>query len=207
MSTRALLFSFLLMTTFKPSAFAGEHGEEKGGGHEEAAHGEGEKKAEGHGEEKSVSAPWVEVENQIQELYSKIKMKESTILHLLEEKDHMPDNSPLLHQAVKEIVQEHRELRHLVEEYDKKVSILKYRFPERNSKQLRTYDRVEVKSIDDMEKALGIDGKLSRNMKRMRNTYEPESKPVAQEPVAAKPEPAVKKEPSIEDAHSIILQK
>ena len=119
----------------------------------------------------------------------------------------MTDNSPHLKQTVKDIVREHKELRKLVEDYDKNLRLLKYRFPERNAKHLRSYDRFEVKSIDDMEKALGIDGKLSRNMKKVRSLYNPEEKPAVREPASVAPVKAPKKEPSIEEAHSIILQK
>ncbi len=211
-----LAFLFLILTSLSfYSAWAEDHG----GGHEAPAaeeHGgggeHGEAKAEGgggHGEPKVTLAPWVEVENKIQELYSKIKSKESTVTHLLEEKDHLPNNSPQLQHAVKEIVSEHKELRRLIEEYQKQVSILKYRFPERNAKQVRNYERFEVKSIDEMEQALGIDGKLSRNMKKMRRQYKPnEPEPEHhREPASAHQVKAPKKQQSIEEAGSIILQK
>lgn len=213
MGIRAGFLIFLVC--FLSVAWAEDHGggEQQGsGGHEAPAGGDkggdGKEAAkEGGGEVKTSLAPWVEIENKIQELYSKIKSKESAVLHLLEEKDHLADNSPQLKHTVREIVKEHKELRRLVEDYQKNISILKYRFPERNAKQTRTYDRVEVKTIDEMEKALGIDGKLSRNMKKMRSQYKPEEKPVAHQPSTVIPEPAPKKDPSIEEAHSIILQK
>jgi hypothetical protein len=208
-----------------PRAFANEHGEEKkeehgGGGHEEAkGHGESAEHAESgegggheggsHGEAKAL-APWVEIENKITELDAKIKAKNSNIQHLIEEKNHIDNNSPALQSTVKEIVKEHREMRELVEQYDKNVAMLKYRFPERNAKAGRTYDRIEVKSVEDMEKAIGVDGKLNRNLRKMRSQFKSEDKStVVQE--EHKPAPPSKKaqskEPSIEEAHAIILQK
>lgn len=204
-------------SALSPRAFANEHGEEKkeehGGGHEEAkGHGESAEHAEGgeHGEAKTTLAPWVEIENKITELDAKIKAKNSNIQHLIEEKNHIDNNSPALQSTVKEIVKEHREMRELVEEYDKNVAMLKYRFPERNAKAGRTYDRIEVKSVEDMEKAVGVDGKLNRNLRKMRSQFKSEEKStVAHE--EHKPAPASKKvepkEPSIEEAHAIILQK
>jgi hypothetical protein len=207
MNLRSLMISIPVVIFVSTSAFANEGG----GGHEVPAEEHGGEKAEGggsHGEPKTVMAPWVEVENKIQELYSKIKSKESIVKELLEEKDHLPNNSPQLQHAVKQVVVEHKELRRLVEEYQKQVSILKYRFPERNAKQVRSYERFEVKTIDEMEAALGIDGKLTRNMKKMRRQYKPdEVHPETREPASAPHVKAPPKEQSIEEANSVILQK
>jgi predicted nuclease with TOPRIM domain len=183
---------------------ANEEGGEHGGGEAPAAE---EHEGGGH-EAKTSLAPWVEVENKIQELHSKILSKQSTIQHLLEEKNHFENNSPQLKTAVKEIIKEHKELRSLVEDYDKQVNILKYRFPERNARINRTYDRFEIKSIEDMEKTLGIDGKLNRNMKRMRSQYKSTETPiVAEETTAAEPVRPKAKVQSIEEAGAPILEK
>jgi len=211
MSFKRVILSFFMSLFISSIAVAEDHAapEEHGGGEKEAA-AEGEKKAEEGGanaEPKVVLAPWLEVENKIQELFSKVKSKEEMVLHLLEEKDHLPNNSPQLQKTVRDIVLAHKELRRLVEDYQKNLNILKYRFPERNAKTGRNYKRFDVKSIDDMEQALGIDGKLSRNMKKMRGQYGVEAAP---EPAPyTKPSPASvsPKDQSIEDAHSIILQK
>ncbi|MGZ5279917.1 MAG: hypothetical protein ACXWC9_08245 [Pseudobdellovibrionaceae bacterium] len=211
MSFCRVILTFFISVLISSIAWAEDHPapEDHSGGDKEAA-AEGGKKGEksgGAAEPKVVIAPWLEVENKIQELYSKIKSKEELVLHLLEEKDHLPNNSPQLQQTVRDIVLAHKELRRLVEDYQKNLSILKYRFPERNAKHERNYQRFEVKSIDDMEQALGIDGKLSRNMKKMRGQYGVEAVP---EPASyKKPSPAsvAPKNQSIEDAHSVILQK
>jgi hypothetical protein len=189
-------------------AVANEGGESKEA--PAADHGGSGEKAEGggHAEPKTTMAPWLEVENKIQEYYSKIKSKESIVKELLEEKDHLPNNSPQLQHVVKQVVVEHKEMRRLIEEYQKQVSILKYRFPERNAKNARSYERFEVKSIDEMEAAIGIDGKLTRNMKKLRRQYKPEEVQVeSRQPATATQVKAPKKEPSIEEAGSIILQK
>jgi hypothetical protein len=200
----ASLLSFSVALANDHEAPAEEHG---GGGGQEEGHG-------GKEEPKSTLAPWVPIENKIQELHSKIKSKESNISKLIEEKNHMENNSPHLKSTVKEIVKEHKEMERLIDEYQKNVSLLKYRFPERNAKSGRTYERFEVQSIEEMEKAVGIDGKLNRNLKRMRSQYKSEEKSadprkpasVVAEPTSHQPK-ADKKEKSIEDAGSIILQK
>jgi hypothetical protein len=202
------------------AAWANEHGEAQAehgeaGGHESKEEGHGEAKEGGHeggGKEegKSSQSPWLEIENKITELNSKIKSKEANILHLIEEKNHLPNNSPELKHVVKEIVTEHKEMRSLAEEYEKQVTLLKYRFPERNAKTNRSYDRIEIKSVEEMEHAMGIDGKLNRNLKRMRSQFKSEEKDgaVAAEPAPSKPaSKKPKSEPSIEEADAIIIHK
>ena len=201
-----VLFAFLGRTS------AAEHGEHeaapeaKGGEH-------GEKPAEGGaegGEGKSSKTPWIEIENKIVELSSKVKSKESNITKLLEEKDHLPANSPEIKTLLNSIVKEHAEMRTLAEEYQRNLSILKYRFPERNAKAERKYERIEVKSIEEMEQAVGVDGKLNRNLKRMRAQFPPPAplattaKPVEKTEAESKKDDK-KKEKSIEDAGAVVI--
>lgn len=200
--------------------WANEHGEAKAehgdsSGHESKEEGHGEGKEGGHeggGKEegKSSLSPWLEIENKITELNSKIKSKEANILLLIEEKNHLPNNSPELKHIVKEIVKEHKEMRGLAEEYEKQITLLKYRFPERNAKANRSYDRIEVRSVEEMEHAVGIDGKLNRNLKRMRSQFKSEDK---SSPVAVEASPSKsaskkpKSEPNIEEAGAIVIHK
>ncbi len=166
------------------------------------------KESEAKGGTKSTLPGWVELENKIQETQSKMRSKQGNINSLIVEKNRLANNTSELKNIIKEIVKEHAELRKLSEEYDKNINLLKYRFPERNAKADRTYDRVEVKSIDEMEQSLGVDGKLNRNLKRMRSHYHlPAPAPPKEH---AKPYPARANphaEPSIEDSGSVILQK
>lgn len=184
------------------------------GAQAEPQHEAKEEKSEEHGKEKAESktalAPWVEVENKVTELNSKIKSKQRSIQELIESKNKLPGNSPHLKELVKDLVKEHKELQGLVEEYHKKVALLKYRFPERNAQTDRSYKRLEVKSLDEMEQALGVDGKLNRNLKRMRGQFRLQGvvevgvvAPSAREPASVKKE----REPSIEEADAILLQK
>lgn len=162
---------------------------------------------------RSSLAPWVELENKVQELNSKIKSKQNNINTLIEEKNHLANNSSELKNHIKQIVKEHKELQKLVDDYEKNKNILKYRFPERNAKDNRKYDRIVVQSIEEMEQALGVDGKLNRNLKRMRTHFKTKasaSPEEAKKTVSGSTIPAqdpIKAEPSIEESGSIILQK
>jgi hypothetical protein len=160
--------------------------------------------------ESASSQPWVQVENKITELASKIKAKKGTIQHLIGEKNDLPPKSPRVKGIIEQLVREHKELQKLVEEYGNNVTQLKYRFPERNAKAKRPYERVEVQSLDEMEQSLGIQGSLNRNLKRMRSQYSPgTSKSVAGE---KKPDTETKPheggaDASIEDQGAILFQK
>jgi len=211
-----LAFIFCIMTTGGLCASAEDHG----GGHEEKpAEGHGEAKAEASGEHKAaaengsgiVAAPWVAIEGKIQEYAARIKSKQEGILELIEEKNHLPSSSPQVREVLRQMTTEHNELKGLVDEYQKNVNLLRYRFPERNTKTKRKYDRIEVRSLDEMEQAIGVDGKLNRNLKKMRSQYGSGQSSGETEPSSSeetKPHsPPPEKDKSIEDADSILIRK
>jgi chromosome segregation ATPase len=180
-----------------------EHGES-------AKPAEESKESKGKGNLKSTLPPWVELENKVQELQSKIRSKQGNLNALIAEKNHLANNSSELKNLIKQIVKEHEELRKFAADYEKNVNLLRYRFPERNAKADRTYDRIEINSVEEMEQALGVDGKLNRNLKRMRNHYHtlaPASEESPKPAAEANSPQSTKAEPSIEKAGSIILQK
>ena len=134
-----------------------------------------EEKSEGEGKGDSKGniqlTPLMEAETKVSEFAAKIRSKQAFLQRMIEEKDKLKENSPEVKVKLNDILKEYAELQRLNEEYEKQLNILKYRFPERNAKTAKKYDRFEVKSIIEMEQALGIDGKLSRNMQKMRAQY------------------------------------
>lgn len=83
----------------------------------------------------------------------------------------MANDSPNVKPLIQEIVKEHKEMQKMIEDYDKKRSTLRYRYPERGLKIERIYKKIEAKSLADVEAAVGVDGKLNRNLHRMRSQY------------------------------------
>ncbi len=169
----------------------------------------------GGGEEKKEAAPaatvpaWIPLEAKITELSARVKSKEESLAKMLEEKNHLPANSPHVKPLLKQILKEHQELQKLAEDHKKNVNQLNYRFPERNAKANRTYDRIEVKSLEQMEQSLGLDGKLDRNMNKMRTQYgtgQAEAHTSHEKKTGAIPKKE-KKAPSIEDEGAIIINK
>jgi len=156
------------------------------------------------------TSPWVSVETKIQELSAKAKNKEALIQKMIEEKRSMKDGSSELRNKITELVREHKDLEKMTKDLQQQVNLLKYRFPERYSRTDRKYDRLQVKTLEEMEQALGVDGKLSRNMHRFRTQYQVPPPVDQRSPASAPAEgaPGLKqKEQSIEEADSIILRK
>lgn len=198
MKTKKIILAVLFF--FSYTAIANDHEEkEEGGGHEAAA----------PAAPAATLPPWIALEAKITELSARVKSKEESLAKMLEEKNHLPANSPHVKPLLKQILKEHEELQKLAEEYKKNVNQLNYRFPERNAKSIRTYDRIEVKSLEQMEQSLGLEGKLDRNMKKMRTQYGTE-KAEAHSTQGVKPVPTPKKQkkaPSIEEEGALIINK
>jgi flagellar biosynthesis chaperone FliJ len=191
----------VLVLCFASPAFAKEEEKEKseGAGHEES---------KGAGGVKTKDPEWIALQNQINQLEGKMQQKKDAIEKLVEEKQHLPQSSPQVSEIVEQMKAEYKEYLKTVEEFDKKVTLLKYRFPERGLKGTRTYEPVEAKPLDEMERELGTDGRLSRNMKKIRNQYRdpsvPEVKEVDEKVRVVKPK---NEDKSIDEAGVIILQK
>lgn len=119
--------------------------------------------------------PWVELESKIGESSSKIKSKEEAIKKLIEKKQTLPENSAETKPLIEELVREHKELQKLIEDYERNKNVLQYRYPERGAQAQRKYDKKKKQSLEDMEKAYGVDASLNRSLKVMRKHYEKET--------------------------------
>jgi hypothetical protein len=202
-----LLILVMISLTFRSApSFAGEEKPAAEKAEPKAEGKEGEKK---EGVSEADSMPWLAIEAKIQELAAKIESKKESINKMLEEKEKLKDNSSELKDKIKDIIAEHKALEKMADEYSSQINLLKYRYPERHAKRDRKYDRVDVKSIEDMEQALGIDGKLNRNMSRMRTAYD--AQPPTKDKIKSTPQekaaPKSKKGETIEEQLPIIMQK
>ncbi len=103
-------------------------------------------------------------------LMAKVHSKEDVILGLLEEKSHAK-HAGQLNEIASQLATEHKELRVLVDDYEKERNIIRYRFPEMNSDEERKYRRITVKSIEDIESEIGLDKQLDETKKKMRLHY------------------------------------
>jgi hypothetical protein len=199
---------------FLSKIYASDHG--SGEGHEAPPAAEhGEHAEEGHGGASTSRAsslpPWVEVEAKISTLEGSVRGKKFNIERLLEEKEHLKANDPRMKQVVDELTKEHKEMRKASEDLEKQQTILRYRFPERGADPKRKYEKVEIKSLKEMETNIGLDGRLQRAFKRAQHQYGSEEKvPLSQEPVPnieSTPKAKGTSKGTTSEEGSIILQK
>lgn len=171
----ALALNLSLGVAIVAHANSEEHKEEK---KEEPKEGGGEHGAEGgHGAEAGGSDPQKkqaneanELQSKVQALQAKIKSKEDTINKLIEEKNHTKD-AEKVSDIIAEMVKEHKEMSKMIEEYEQNRSLLRYRYPEKGYSGGRSYERMELKPLDQMENQMSVEAKLKRNLKTVRSQY------------------------------------
>lgn len=163
-----LLISFMLIfggnsvlaNEAPPAHEAPKEGAGGAEGEAKPAAGKKEKKEEG----------WQEVSARVQGLKAKADNHEKQIEHLVAEKNHTHDEARLSH-IIKELVVEHKAYAEASKEYDKERAFLMYRFPEKGVKGDRSYERSEIKSLEDMENQMSLDGRVKSVLVKVRKQY------------------------------------
>lgn len=113
---------------------------------------------------------WVEVQNRLQALKARLATKETQVKGLIRDSQTSRDK-----QVFEDLKQAHAELRQMGEEYEKLRHQLRYRFPERGMSVERRYQRIEVKSLSEMETQVGMESQLQGNLERIRRQFQSES--------------------------------
>lgn len=138
-----------------------------------------EKAAPKEGESAASAAPTadqrsskelMDLEKQVTSLAAKIKAKSDSVELLLKQKSVEKDPDKLM-EIVKLVQQEHRELEQATREYNTQLGILQYRYPERGLSNSRRYQRLNTKSLEDIEKTLGLDAHLKNSRERVKTVY------------------------------------
>ncbi len=124
----------------------------------------------------TVNKELTEVEKQVASLSAKIKAKNDSIKDLLKQKS-VERDSEKLSEIIKLVQQEHRDLEKTTREYNAQLGILQYRFPERGLSLGRRYQRLNTKSLDDMEKTLGLEAHLKKSREKAKTVYGVKDKP------------------------------
>lgn len=152
-------------------------------------------------EEAKALPEWVEIQSRLQTLRAKIAAKDRAVRDLIKEKEHAKDPRRS-HEIVTNMTNEHRELREATEEYDRQLNLLRYRFPEKGLKEQQRYKRVDVKSLDELEKQVGMEARLKQVTGKVQRQY---GDPAADGTAASVPAKPEKKEPADADSESIVL--
>lgn len=128
---------------------------------------EGEAKPEAKTEAKDE---YGEVQGRVSTLQAKIKTSEDTIRKLLEEKQQTKDSAKTA-EIIKNLVSEHKSMQKDIAEYEKARSYLQYRFPEKGLKGKRTYERFELRSLEEMEHEMTMETRLKKTLRKVRKQY------------------------------------
>jgi hypothetical protein len=172
------------------SAFA-EEGEAK----------EEPKKEEGKKEESksSLQSEWFELQSRLLMLKARVQAKKNEVNALIKEKEEVRDDQKAV-EVVNQLKRQHKELRAVSQEYEEVRAQLNYRFPEKGLTEARKYERIEIKSIDDMEKELSLESKVKNTLVLVRKQYPgnapSQAREIASEPPAPAPENKKHADPS-----------
>lgn len=146
-----------------------------GGGH---GGGEGGEAKPEKKEVKSAEDSFAVVQSRVQGLEAKVHSGQEEIQKLITEKQHTKDPERV-NEIIRQMMTIHKELEKNLKEYDQQRSLLKYRYPEKSASEKREYERIELKSIEDMESQMSLGSSVNRTMKKVRLQYgnpEPETK-------------------------------
>lgn len=113
---------------------------------------------------------WMDLNTSLQTLKTKIKMSEDAIEKLIDEKQKTKGEKQSA-EIVKNLKLEYKVLKETTEEYEQKRNQLRYRFPEAGVTDEREYERLEVKSLEEMENELTLGGRLKKTFARVKKQY------------------------------------
>jgi hypothetical protein len=77
-------------------------------------------------------------------------------------------------QILTDITLSHRDLQKLYAEFEDLGRELRFRYPEKNESNTRQYQRLRLRSIEQMETELGLDGQLDQLRAKIRSKYKVE---------------------------------
>lgn len=168
---KILLISLVMILTTSVPSLAEEHGsgeapKAEGGGHGESAEGKG-----GAAAGPSAQQQYMELIAKLSAGKSKIIAKQDSIKKLIEEKENTKSNSKAS-EIVDNLVAEYKELTSLIKEYEENRNTLKFRFPEKGSNEIRKYERIESKSLEEIQNQFSLEGRVLKTLKKAKQQYQ-----------------------------------
>ncbi len=170
------------------------------------ASGGGEAAKEGAKPAEMKSPEWMELNNVIISLRSKIKMKEDSIQKLIEEKS-KTKNPAEASRIVNQMVADHKEMQKAIVSYEENRNLLKYRFPEAGLTKQREYERIEEKSLEDIETSWNLNTKIKSSVKNAKTKYGVKSESEEKKPHPTNSNPAAAAKESNPLADPMIISK
>lgn len=143
----------------------------------EGGHGEAKKE-----EVKAAPPEWMSLQAEIQKLAAEIKGKQDNLIkmfgtghdaHGAQASGGGGHGGAEAHSGngFQEINKEHKALRDLIVEYEKKRTILRYRYPEAGAQSDRKYKRIELKSLDQFRSETLVERRLRETSEKIKKVY------------------------------------
>ncbi|WP_413586074.1 hypothetical protein [Bdellovibrio sp. HCB274] len=193
------LLVLLMVMSVAVAAFASEGGGEAEGG---------EKKEETPKVEVKAEESYDKVAARVSALEAKVKSGKEEIEKLIEAKAHTKDPAAI-NEIVKQMLTLHKDLKKNVDEYNQARGLMKYRYPEKGLTTKREYERIEVKSLDEMESQMSLSSSVNRTLKKVRTQYDSaedaKNRTAGEQAGAGKGSKKVQKEPELTEP--VILKK
>jgi hypothetical protein len=104
---------------------------------------------------------WSEHESRLTSYMAKIRTLEKEISDMIESKHHI-ESSERVRILTQQIAFKHADLAKVVRDYEAERLHVRFQHPDRDQELEREYSAHRLKSIDEMETAFGLDGRLDR---------------------------------------------
>lgn len=149
----------------------------------------------------AVAEPWATHAGRLPALAKKLSDNEEEIRHLLERKKHLED-AGAIHDLMRELDERHKTLVKTSEEYETERLHVRFKHPDRASIVERQYTHFKLKTVEQLENELGLDGRLDRLKSKVSAIFPaPKPAPKAEPESARKPASVVNDEDAPEAIH------
>lgn len=108
--------------------------------------------------------------NHLRSSESRIHALEADINHLIESKHHTKGAE--LNGILAEIASKYRDLKAAVKEREQEITHVRYQHPEKGDNEKRKYTRYQMKTLEQFEEDLSLEGKLDRLKYKVRSQFQ-----------------------------------
>lgn len=122
------------------------------------------------GNSSALADPWQQHEQRLSAYRSKLNGLEKEVKELIEHRQHAK-KSDEIQGIITQLVAKHKELQTMAKDQREELLHVRFKHPEKGDLAERKYQRYFVKSLEDMESEVGLDGKLDQAKRKMQTQY------------------------------------
>lgn len=145
------------------------------------------------------------VQARVQGLEAKVRSTEAEIQKLIQDKQ-SSKNAEHTNDVIRNMMSLHRQLDTQIKEYEQQRNLLRYRYPEKNQADVRQYERIELRSLEEMESRMTLGSAVDKTLKTVRKQYPNKDKSNSEGTVETKT-PAKESQKGQELMEPVILKK